>query len=181
MLNFSTLLIFTLVSEREGFGINTNILETNVLNLVVVIGILVYFGKDILQDSLKARKENILKSVQDSVEKKMQAAENLSSAKLQLENAKLKANDIRSQGIILAQQNSEKLLQGMAENIKRLEETKNFTIRFEEEKAITEVCKKVSSSVLKQALVLLKDRLNSKLCKKITLRKLDLLSTLTQS
>lgn len=135
--------LFTLVSERDGFGINTNILETNVLNLAVVVAILVYFGKDILQESLSTRKKSILKNVEDSVEKKKQALDNLNSAELQLANAKLQANDIRSQGIILAKQNSEKLLQNMEENIKRLDDTKNFTIRFEEEKAIIEVVRYV--------------------------------------
>lgn len=33
-----------------GFGINTNILETNLVNLAVVIGVLVYFGKGVCAD-----------------------------------------------------------------------------------------------------------------------------------
>ena len=32
-------------SLAEGFGLNTNILETNLIKLVIVIGILIYFGK----------------------------------------------------------------------------------------------------------------------------------------
>jgi len=31
----------------NGFGLNTNILETNLVNLAVVIGVLVYFGKGV--------------------------------------------------------------------------------------------------------------------------------------
>jgi len=31
----------------NGFGLNTNPLETNLINLVVVIGLLVYFGKGV--------------------------------------------------------------------------------------------------------------------------------------
>lgn len=33
------------ISEAKGFGINTDILETNVLNLAVVIGVLIYYGR----------------------------------------------------------------------------------------------------------------------------------------
>jgi hypothetical protein len=33
------------ISEAEGFGINTDIFETNVLNLAVVIGVLIYYGR----------------------------------------------------------------------------------------------------------------------------------------
>lgn len=33
------------LSNHEGFGLNTDIFETNVINLSVVIGILVYYGR----------------------------------------------------------------------------------------------------------------------------------------
>ena len=33
------------VSHSDGFGINTDIFETNILNLSVVIGVLVYYGR----------------------------------------------------------------------------------------------------------------------------------------
>lgn len=34
-----------LLSHKEGFGINTDILDTNILNLTVVIGVLFYYGR----------------------------------------------------------------------------------------------------------------------------------------
>lgn len=34
-----------ILSEEKGLGINTDIFETNILNLSVVIGVLVYYGK----------------------------------------------------------------------------------------------------------------------------------------
>ncbi len=37
--------LFSIISESEGFGINTDIFETNVLNLSVVIGVLIYYGR----------------------------------------------------------------------------------------------------------------------------------------
>ena len=51
---------FTYLPLGEGFGINTNLLETNILNLSVVIGVLVYFGGDVLSSLLTNRKELIL-------------------------------------------------------------------------------------------------------------------------
>lgn len=38
---------FSYYNMGAGFGLNTNILETNVINLAVVIGSLVYFGKGV--------------------------------------------------------------------------------------------------------------------------------------
>lgn len=37
--------LLSIVSESEGFGINTDLFETNVLNLSVVLGVLVYYGR----------------------------------------------------------------------------------------------------------------------------------------
>lgn len=34
-----------IIAEAENFGINTDIFETNVLNLSVVIGVLIYYGR----------------------------------------------------------------------------------------------------------------------------------------
>lgn len=36
-----------IISESEGFGINTDLFETNILNLAVVIGVLIYYGKSL--------------------------------------------------------------------------------------------------------------------------------------
>ena len=33
--------------SAEGFGLNINILETNIINLSVVLGVLIYFGKGV--------------------------------------------------------------------------------------------------------------------------------------
>lgn len=33
------------ISEAKSFGINTDLFETNILNLSVVIGVLIYYGR----------------------------------------------------------------------------------------------------------------------------------------
>ena len=48
------------------FGFNGNILETNIINLAVVIGIVVSFGGDALRSLLENRKQTILSSLQEA-------------------------------------------------------------------------------------------------------------------
>jgi len=108
----------------DGFGINTNLLETNVLNLAVVIGVLVVFGGDVLTSILKNRQELIVKSLNDAEERFQEATAKLEAAKAQLEVAKTKAEEIRAQGLVTAKQGSENLLARAEEDIKRLEDTK---------------------------------------------------------
>jgi F-type H+-transporting ATPase subunit b len=142
----------------NGFGINTNLLETNVLNLAVVIGVLVVFGGDVLTSILKNRQELIVKSLNDAEERFQEATAKLESAKAQLEVAKTKAEAIRAQGLVTAKQGSENLLARAEEDIKRLEDTKKTSLRFEEEKAIEEVCSRVRELALKSALQKVKKR-----------------------
>lgn len=151
----------------EGFGINTNLLETNILNLTVVIGVLVYFGGDVLTSLLDNRKEMILKSLNDAEERYQEATQKLATAKEQLELAKTKAEDIRAQGLVTAEQGTKNLLERAEEDIKRLEEGKQATIRFEEEKAVNEVCERVSRLALEQAISKVKNRLDPSLQRRI--------------
>lgn len=44
---------FGIISETETFGFNTDLFETNILNLSVVIGVLVYYGRIAISARLK--------------------------------------------------------------------------------------------------------------------------------
>jgi len=127
------------LAHSEGFSINTDIFETNVLNLSVVIGVLIYYGRAALADLLKSRKDNILKNLEDADNKLREAEMNLASAKKNFESAKTKAEQIRNQGLILSNQTSKSLLDAVEEDVKRLKASNLSTIRFEVEKSINEV------------------------------------------
>lgn len=40
---------YELVCENKGFGINSDLLETNIFNLTIVIGCVIYYGKSLMQ------------------------------------------------------------------------------------------------------------------------------------
>nr|YP_007317197.1 ATP synthase CF0 B subunit [Monomorphina aenigmatica]AFZ88799.1 ATP synthase CF0 B subunit [Monomorphina aenigmatica] len=131
--------IFLPLSEAEGFGINTDLFETNILNLSVVIGVLIYYGRIALGDLITDRKNTILRNLQEADNKLREAEENLAFANKNFETAKLKAEQIRSQGLVLSGQTSKALLDAVEEDIKRLKASNLSSIRFEEEKSINEV------------------------------------------
>jgi len=47
MNNIDPIFFLNYFALGEGFGFNTNLLETNIINLAVVIGVLFYFGKGV--------------------------------------------------------------------------------------------------------------------------------------
>jgi F-type H+-transporting ATPase subunit b len=144
----------------ESFGLNTNIIETNLINLAVVIGVLVYFGKGVLTTILNNRKETILSTIRDAEERYQTAIEKLNQARTQLEQAKAKAEEIRVNGILQMEKEKQELIKAADEDSKRLEEAKNITIRFAEQKAIVQVRQQVSRLTVKRALEIINNRLN---------------------
>lgn len=94
-----------------------------------------------LNDIVTNRRNTIQKSLEEAENKFRQAAENLSFAKEQLQKAKVKSEQIRSQGSSIAKQTSKKILTSAENDIKRLKETTLYAIQFEEEKSIVEVVK----------------------------------------
>src|SRR4051794_25142412 len=88
----------------EGFGFNGNILETNIINLTVVIGVVVSFGGDALRALLENRRQIILNNLREADLRAAEAQEKLTKAKTQLELAQKKAGEIREQGKITAEQ-----------------------------------------------------------------------------
>ena len=91
--------IFTLLAKSEGIGLNTDILETGLLNIVALVGILVFTGKDFLGSLLKERKTTIVKSVQDAEDRLNEAEKRLNEAKKQLNQANLVISEIKNETI----------------------------------------------------------------------------------
>tara|TARA_Y100000589_G_scaffold244768_1_gene232458 strand:+ start:277 stop:798 length:522 start_codon:yes stop_codon:yes gene_type:complete len=93
----------TLFAAEGGFGINLNPLETNLINLVIVIGLLVYFLKGLLGGILERRRESILKELNDAESRLTKATADLSKAQADLDSAKDKAEKIRADGKVRAE------------------------------------------------------------------------------
>ena len=155
------LTLFAHIPSGEGFGFNGNILETNLINLSVVIAVVVSFGGDALRSLLDNRKQTILNNLQEADQKAKEAEEKLTKARAQLELAKKKAIEIREQGVVTAEQEKKQAIRQMQEDVSRLNEIKQETIRFQQQKAISQVSQQVVSLALNQVREKLSNRLDS--------------------
>jgi F-type H+-transporting ATPase subunit b len=91
--------IFTLLAEHEGIGLNLDILETGLLNILALLAILVYTGRDFLGSLLEERKTTIVKGVQDAEDRLNEAQSRLAEAKKQLEQANIVIAEIKNETI----------------------------------------------------------------------------------
>jgi len=91
--------IFTLLAKNEGIGLNLDILETGLLNILALVGILVYVGRDFLGSLLEERKTTIVKGVQDAEDRLNEAKKRLSEAEKQLNQANIVISEIKNETI----------------------------------------------------------------------------------
>jgi F-type H+-transporting ATPase subunit b len=73
MKNFNDISTF-LTHTTQGFGLNNDIFETNIINLLLLISLVFFVGKDFLGSILNSRQKLILDKIEE-VEKKINDAE----------------------------------------------------------------------------------------------------------
>lgn len=141
----------------EGFGINTNVLETNVLNLAVVIGVLFVVGKDILTSNLDERRNKIVQSLEDVEMRYLNAQKQLEEANSEFRSAVEKSEEIKKQAAQTASQSLGVSMQRAETEIARLRGTKDSTISIEKQKLISEMRGLLTTDALKKACQTFKD------------------------
>jgi F-type H+-transporting ATPase subunit b len=154
--------LFTDLPPGEGFGFNGNILETNLLNLAVVIGVVVSFGGDALRSLLLNRKQTILNNLREADQRANEAQEKLNRARNRLELAQKKGIEIREQGKLAAEQEKREAVKKTEEDAFRLEETKQETIRFQQQKVVNQVSQQVIELSLNRVREKFKTRLDAR-------------------
>nr|YP_010721025.1 AtpF [Thladiantha dentata]UTQ75187.1 AtpF [Thladiantha dentata] len=147
----------------ESFGFNTDILATNPINLSVVLGVLIFFGKGVLSDLLDNRKQRILKTIQNSEELREGAIEQLEKARARLRKVEMEADQFRVNGYSEIEREKLNLINSTSKSLEQLENYKNETIRFEQQRAINQVRQQVFQQALQGALGTLNSCLDNEL------------------
>nr|YP_009512188.1 ATP synthase CF0 subunit I [Stylosanthes hamata]YP_009512269.1 ATP synthase CF0 subunit I [Stylosanthes scabra]AXJ91625.1 ATP synthase CF0 subunit I [Stylosanthes hamata]AXJ91706.1 ATP synthase CF0 subunit I [Stylosanthes scabra] len=150
------------------FGFNTDIFATNLINLSVVLGVLVFFGKGVcasclLSDLLDNRKQRILKTIRNSEELREGALEQLEKARARLRKVETEADQFRVNGYSEIEREKLNLIKSIYTTLEQLENYKNETIRFEQQRTINQVRQRVFQQALQGALGTLNSCLNNEL------------------
>nr|YP_010502049.1 ATP synthase CF0 subunit I [Heliotropium arborescens]UXC96261.1 ATP synthase CF0 subunit I [Heliotropium arborescens] len=145
------------------FGFNTDILATNPINLSIVIGVLIFFGKGVLSDLLDNRKQRILNTIRNSEELRGGAIEQLEKARSRLRKVEMEAEQFRVNGYSEIEREKLNLINSTYKTLEQLENYKNETIQFEQQRAINQVRQRIFQQALQGALGTLNSCLNNEL------------------
>nr|WPY71227.1 CF0 subunit I [Quercus helferiana] len=167
-------------SSAGSFGFNTDILATNPINLSVVLGLLIFFGKGVLSDLLDNRKQRILKTIRNSEELRRGAIEQLEKARARLRKVEMEADQFRVNGYSDIEREKSSLINSTYQTLEQFEIYKNETIRFEQQRASNQVRQRVFQQALKGALGTLTSSLNNELHLRTINANIGMFGTLTE-
>nr|YP_009933919.1 ATPase I subunit [Solms-laubachia villosa]QNR93812.1 ATPase I subunit [Solms-laubachia villosa] len=145
------------------FGFNTDILATNPINLSVVFGVLIFFGKGVLNDLLDNRKQRILNTIRNSEELREGAIQQLENARARLRKVETEADQFRVTGYAEIEREKLNLIYSTSRTLKQLENYKNETILFEQQRTINQVRERVFQQALQGAIGTLNSCLSNEL------------------
>jgi F-type H+-transporting ATPase subunit b len=134
--------------ESSGIRLNTDILETNVINLVIVLAFLVYAGRGFLGKILSARLESIQSAIADAEKRQKEASDKLAVQQEKLAQAKTEADKLRQQADADAKHAADMILATVDADIARLRESADQEISTEQERVILQLRQQVAEKAL---------------------------------
>ena len=153
--------IFTLLAN-EGISLNTDILETGLINILALLAILIYTGRDFLGSLLEERRTTIVKGIQDAEDRLNEAQKRLAEAQKQLNQANIVISEIKNETVAT----KKVLLESDAFQAK-----KDLTVRFEralatfrskERQIFVEIKQQIISLVLQRTVSRVQETFKSK-------------------
>ncbi|MBW4658752.1 MAG: F0F1 ATP synthase subunit B [Drouetiella hepatica Uher 2000/2452] len=138
-------------AERGGFGLNFNLLESNIINLAIIIGVLIYFGRGFLGKTLSERRSKIEEAIKDAEQRKQKAAAALADQQQKLAQAQTEAARIRSEAEGRAEAVRGEVLAQAQTDIERMRASAAQDLNTQQEKIISEVRQRIAALAVQRA------------------------------
>ena len=145
----------------QGFGLNLNLFETNILNLAVVIFGLYKFLPGFLGKILERRRTSILSDLKEAEERLNQAKTALSKAKDELASAKQTADKIRNDCKARAEAIRLESEKRTVEEMARIKQGAASDLNAEAARVTSQLRKEAAELAIEKALAILPKKLDS--------------------
>ncbi len=153
--------LWLLSTEGGGFGLNFDVLETNLINLAIIWGVLFYFGSKFLGNTLSERRATIQEAIQDAERRQREAKQALEQQKDNLAQAQSKAKGIVASAKENAAKVSEEILVQAKADVEKMQAAADQDVAFQQEKVMRELRQRIAQLALERAESELPSRLTS--------------------
>jgi len=141
-------------------SLNTDIFETNLINLIILVSGIVYLGSNALSAGLSERQQKILGAIQESEERLQEAVARLTESESQLEQAQIVIESIKTDAKTTAKQVKSAILTDGKAEIERLTSSAKSQITTIEAKVRKQISDYVVALALKRVTLKLEGKLN---------------------
>ena len=148
-------------------GLNLDIFETNLINLLLLGGGIFYLGSQALSESLTDRQEKILSTIQDSEERLKAAIQRLEESEKQLTQSQIAITSLKSEAEATAKQVKSAILADGKNEIERLSSTAKSNIATIEAKVRKQISEYVVTLALQRVTLQLEGKLGANLQQQI--------------
>ena len=154
-------------SAHLAVSFNPDIFETNIINITLLLGGIIYLGSSALSESLSERQEKIMGAIKEAEERLEQATVRLSEGEKQLEQAQLVIESINKDAETTARNVKSSILTDGKTEIERLTSTAKAQIGTIEARVRKQISEYVVTLALKRVTLQLEGKLNSNLQQQI--------------
>ncbi len=128
----------------EESGLSTEqILDSNVINIVVVVGLLIYLGRNVVGDLLANRRSRIQSELQQVTERKQGAEAQLADQQKRLAQAQQQAQQITQDAETKAQQLRQDLLAQIDQDVERIRAGAERDVSSEQDRVAEELRRQI--------------------------------------
>nr|AYR06286.1 ATP synthase CFO B chain subunit I [Renouxia sp.] len=159
--------VFCQYAAGEGLGINANFLEANVINILLLLGGLIYVLRQFLGATLISRKEKVLATIQEAEERLEQANTRLSESEKQLSQTQIIINQIEEEARGTAEKVRDSILSQGTLDIERLTAASKTNIATAESQVRQQLRQQITALAIQQVSMQLKNQLTSLVQSKI--------------
>lgn len=150
------------LNSGHGFGINTNLLDTNVLNLAVVLAVVISVLGDALRELLSNRQKTIAANLSAADDRAKAIEDRRNQARERLEDARQTALEIRRQGLDTAEQEKSRSIAQADAEAGRLQSLCDLRLRTQLQKATEQISRQIIALSVDDAHSALEKRMKSR-------------------
>lgn len=150
----------TEAAEAGRFGINFDIFETNLINLAIVIGVLVYFGRGFLSKTLGDRSAAIAVAIKEAEQRKKSAVSALAEQQQKLAQAQGEGDKLRAAAQVAATTAKAEIVAKAEQDIQRMREAASQDLNADQARVISELRHRVAALAIQRVEAELPSRLN---------------------
>jgi F-type H+-transporting ATPase subunit b len=146
----TVLLLATEAKEAaaEGFGINTDILGTNLFNVSILLGLIIFYGRKVLGQILGERQSKIAEALAEAETRKNSAATALADEQKKLAQAKQEAEKIINNARDRAKVVATDIAAQADVDIQRMRESAAKDLSAEQDRVLVELRQRITALAL---------------------------------